>query len=185
MELVAVSCRTLLVVVFAVAVASKLSGAEPFNAFVRSVREFTALAPRRARAAAHLVVGTEAVGAVLLSLPRPAAAIAGFALVGCALGAFTVGMAASRRRGVRVPCRCFGASSHNTGALPLVRNGFLIVVAVTGAAGTALGGQPAAPGGLAVAAGAGLVLGVVMTVLDDIYEVLRDLLPVAAPKGHR
>ncbi|MEV0265426.1 MauE/DoxX family redox-associated membrane protein [Streptomyces sp. NPDC050617] len=184
MELAAVSCRTLLVVVFAVAVVSKLSSAESFSAFVRSVRELAGLSPSRGRAAARLVVGAEAAGAVLLMLPRPRPlTMAGFVLLGCLLGAFTIAMAASLRRGLRVPCRCFGASTSSAGALPLVRNGLLIVAAVTGAAGT-FHGVPTAPGGLAVAAGTGLVLGAVVTVFDDIYEVLRDFLPVAAPKGH-
>ncbi|MFE7117317.1 MauE/DoxX family redox-associated membrane protein [Streptomyces sp. NPDC057654] len=183
MELAAVSCRTLLVVVFAVAVVTKLSSAESFSAFARSVREFAGLSARRGRAAARLVAGAEAAGAVLLVLPRPLT-MAGFALLGCLLGSFTIAMAASLRRGLRVPCRCFGASTSSTGVLPLVRNGFLILVAAIGAAGT-FHGVPTAPGGLAVAVGAGLVLGAVVTVLDDIYEVLRDFLPVAAPKGHR
>jgi hypothetical protein len=70
------------------------------------------------------------------------------------------------------------------GALHLVRNGFLIAVAVTGAVGT-VHGLPEAPGGLAVAVGTGLVLGVVVTVLDDISESLRDSFPNAVRKGQR
>ncbi len=186
MELAAMSCRTLLVVVFTVAVVGKLRSAESFGAFVRSVQGFAALSPRRGRAVARLVAGAEAVGVVLLLLPGPVA-IVGFALVGCLLGAFTLAIGASLRRGVRVPCRCFGASTNNTGPLHLVRNGFLFAVAVAGAVGT-FHGLPQAPGGLAVAVATGLVLGVVVTVLDDISESLRDSFssfPVAVRKGQR
>ncbi|MFD0267452.1 MauE/DoxX family redox-associated membrane protein [Streptomyces sp. NPDC127106] len=184
MELAAMSCRTLLVVVFAVAVVGKASGAESFGAFVRSVQEFVRSAsPSRGRGVAHLVVGAEAVGIVLLLLPAPAA-IAGFALVGCLLGAFTLAIAASLRRGARVPCRCFGASTSNAGPLQLVRNGLLMAAAVTGAVGTS-NGPPEAPGAVAVALATGLVVGVVVTVLDDISELLRDAFPVAARKARR
>ncbi|MFE9355095.1 MauE/DoxX family redox-associated membrane protein [Streptomyces olivaceoviridis] len=183
MELAAMSCRVLLVVVFTVAVVSKLRSAESFGAFVRSVQGFAVLSPPRGRAVACLVTGAEAAGILLLLLPGPVA-FAGFALVGCMLGAFTVAIGASLRRGVRVPCRCFGASSSNAGPLHLLRNGFLIAVAVTGAIGT-FHGLPEASGGLSVAVGTGLVLGVVVTVLDDISESLRDSFPDAVRKGQR
>ncbi|MFB7915971.1 MauE/DoxX family redox-associated membrane protein [Streptomyces sp. NPDC056061] len=183
MEFAAMSCRILLVIVFTVAVVSKLRGTDSFGAFVRSVQGFAVLSPRRGRAVARLVTGAEAAGVVLLLLPGPVA-IAGFALVGCMLGAFTLAIGASLRRGVRVPCRCFGASTSGAGPLHLIRNGFLIAVAVTGAVGTSHG-LPEAPGGLAVAVGTGLVLGVVVTVLDDVSESLRDAFPVAARKTQR
>ncbi|MER6308680.1 MauE/DoxX family redox-associated membrane protein [Streptomyces sp. NPDC001657] len=183
MELAAMSCRVLLVVVFTVAVVSKLRGAESFEAFVRSVQGLTVLSPRRGRATARLVAGAEAAGIVLLLLPGPVV-VAGFALVGCTLAAFTLAIGASLRRGARVPCRCFGASTSSAGLLHLVRNGFLIAVAVTGAAGTSYG-LPQEPGGLAVAVGTGLVVGVVTTVLDDIAESLRDSFPISVRKGQR
>ncbi|WPW27305.1 MauE/DoxX family redox-associated membrane protein [Streptomyces atratus] len=183
MQLAAMSCRVLLVVVFTVAVVSKLRSAESFGAFVRSVQGFAVLSPRRGRAVARLVTGAEVAGVVLLLLPGPVA-IVGFALVGCMLGAFTLAIGASLRRGVPVPCRCFGASTSSAGPRHLVRNGFLIAVAVTGAVGTSHG-LPEVPGGLAVAAGTGLVLGVVVTVLDDISESLRDSFPAAVRKGQR
>ncbi|MFI1379947.1 MauE/DoxX family redox-associated membrane protein [Embleya sp. NPDC020886] len=181
MESAAMACRTLLVVVFAVAVVSKLRSAASFAAFVRSVRAFVALSPRRGRAAARLVAGAEAAAVVLLLSSGPAALV-GFALAGCLLAAFTLAMAASLRRGVRVSCRCFGASATDTGPLQLARNGFLVVVAIIGAVGTSRG-LPDAPGALAVTVGIGLVAGVVVTVLDDISELLRDAFPVAVRKG--
>ncbi|MFF9345726.1 MauE/DoxX family redox-associated membrane protein [Streptomyces sp. NPDC014734] len=181
MELVSWSCRTLLAVVFAIAVAGKLRGAGSFGAFVRSTRELAALSARRGLAVARLVIGAEAVGVVLLLCPGRAA-VAGFALAGCLLAAFTVATGASLRRGVRVPCRCFGSSAGDAGVLHLVRNGFLIAVAVVGAAGTPPG-LPDTAGGLAVAVATGLVLGVVVTVLDDISESLRDSFVVTVRKG--
>ncbi|MEU6370065.1 MauE/DoxX family redox-associated membrane protein [Streptomyces sp. NPDC046931] len=183
MEFAAMCCRILLVVVFAVAVVSKLRSADAFGAFVRSVQGLAALSPHRSRAVARVVAGAEVAGVVLLVLPSRMAMV-GFALVGCLLGAFALAMAASLRRGVRVPCRCFGASTRSTGPLQLVRNGFLMAVAAGGAVGT-VHGLPKSPGGLAVACATGLVLGVVVTNLDDISELLRDAFPVAARKGHR
>ncbi|MGW1892416.1 MauE/DoxX family redox-associated membrane protein [Streptomyces sp. NPDC002004] len=183
MELAAMSCRILLVVVFTVAVVSKIGSAQSFAAFVRSVEQFAVLPPRRGRAAARLVTGAEAAAVVLLLLPGPAA-IAGFALAGCLLAAFTLAIGASLHRGVRVPCRCFGASTSSTGPVHLVRNGFLIAVAVTGAVGT-FHGLPGAPGALATGVGIGLVLGVLVTVLEDVSEALRDSIPVAVRKGQK
>ena len=183
MEFAAMGCRTLLVVVFAVAVVGKLRSAEAFEAFVRSVQGLASLPSRRSRAVARVVAGAEVAGVVLL-VPPTRVAIIGFALVGCMLGAFTLAMAASLRRGMRVPCRCFGASTRSTGPLQLVRNGFLMAVAAGGAVGT-FHGLPQTPGGLAVACGTGLVLGVVVTNLDDISELLCDAYPVAARKGQR
>ncbi|MFE6844634.1 MauE/DoxX family redox-associated membrane protein [Streptomyces sp. NPDC057686] len=184
MELAAMSCRTLLVVVFAVAVTGKAGGAESFGAFVRSVQEFVrSTSPNRGRGVAHLVIGAEVAGTVLLLLPGPAA-VAGFALVGCLLGAFALAIATSLRRGVRVPCRCFGASASSAGPLELVRNGFLMAAAVTGAVGTS-NGLPETTGAVALAVGTGLILGVVVTVLDDISDLLRDAVPVAIWKGRR
>ncbi|MFF7244783.1 MauE/DoxX family redox-associated membrane protein [Embleya sp. NPDC008237] len=181
MELAAMSCRALLWVVLAVAVVSKLHSARSFAAFVRSVRAFAVVPARRARAVGCLVVGAETAGIVLLSSPGPAAFV-GFVLVGCLLAVFTLAMAVSLRRGVRVSCRCFGASAIDTGPLQLGRNGFLIVVAAIGAVG-APHGLPDAPGGLAVTIGIGLITGVTVTVLDDVSELLRDAFPVAARKG--
>ncbi|WP_327287687.1 MauE/DoxX family redox-associated membrane protein [Streptomyces sp. NBC_01198] len=182
MEFVAMSCRILLLVVFTVAVVSKVRSAESFGGFVRSVRGFAALSPSQGRVVARAVIGAEAVVIVLLLLTGPRVTV-GFALAGSVLAVFSLAIGASLRRGARVPCRCFGASTSSSGALGLVRNGFLIAVAVTGAVGTHHGLPPAS--GAVAAAGTGLVLGVVVTVLDDIAESLRDSFPVAVRKGQK
>ncbi|WDN56857.1 MauE/DoxX family redox-associated membrane protein [Streptomyces clavuligerus] len=180
MEIVVLSCRTLLVVVLAVAAMSKIRDAESYAAFTGSVRELTELPARPARTVAAIVVAAEAGAVVLLLAPSPSHR-AGFALAGGLFGAFTVAIAASLRRGVRGRCRCFGASESRLGPVHLVRNALLITVAGTGALG-ASDSLPGAPGGLALAVGTGLVLGVVVTVLDDIGAGLRDAVRIGTEK---
>jgi hypothetical protein len=80
----------------------------------------------------------------------------------------------SVRRGERTPCRCFGKSTTPLGPVHVVRNAFLVCVALLGVTGSLMSGT-AELGGIAVAAVAGLVLGGLIVVLDDIVDLFRPL----------
>ena len=112
------------------------------------------------------------------------AAVAFVAFLGGALllGAFTVGMAISLRRGDRAPCHCFGTRAAPLGAGQVIRNLVLSLVAVVGAA-TALGGPgDVGVAGVAVAAFAGLSAGLLATRLDDLLDLFTSAGDLA---GHR
>jgi hypothetical protein len=165
----AVGCRLLIAVVFLVSVATKLAD---LPAFVESVRGLRVLPAPLARAGAGAVVAAEAAIVLLLAVPVAATGVAGFGVAVAALVAFGAAIALSLRRGRRAPCRCFGRSTTPLGWHHVVRNGALTAVALLGAVATA-GAGPAHPGGLAVAAAAGAVAGLLVTALDDIVALFR------------
>jgi len=78
----------------------------------------------------------------------------------------------SVRRGNTAPCRCFGASSTPLGPRHLVRNALLLAVAAAGLAGVLTPGALELPGTL-VAGAAGLVVGAMITVFDDIADLVK------------
>jgi uncharacterized membrane protein YphA (DoxX/SURF4 family) len=169
----AVVCRVLIAVVFLVSVATKVAD---LPAFVDSVRQLRVVPAPLARACAGVVVVAEAAIVLLLAVPVAATALAGFGLAVAVLVAFGAAITLALRRGRRAPCRCFGRSTVPLGPHHVARNGVLAAVAVLGAVATA-GAGPAHPGGLAVAAVAGAVAGLLVTALDDIVALFR---PTAA-----
>ncbi len=120
-----------------------------------TARGFAALGVPRPWLAARLTPAAEVgVAGGLLVAPAAAGAVA-LAL----LAFFSTFLASRLRRGVRVPCGCFGASArHPLSAADLVRNGLLAL-----AAAVALGeARPRAPSGTALIVGvAGVVAGAV------------------------
>ncbi|MEV1142788.1 MauE/DoxX family redox-associated membrane protein [Micromonospora sp. NPDC049799] len=97
-----------------------------------------------ARPLAVGVVTAEVVTAVTLvaALAVPALAPAGYVLAAALLGAFTAAVAVMIRRGVREPCRCFGATDDPPGPAHLARNVGLTAVAVGGTVLTLGGARP-------------------------------------------
>jgi hypothetical protein len=169
--------RCLIGTVFAVAAVSKVAGRSAFDQFAGSVRGWPLPAAVPVRLVAALVVAAEFAVCVLLG---SGATAAGYALALVLLAGFSTAVAWALIRGVRAPCRCFGASAAPLGARHLVRNAVLAAVAaaglvtsVTGVAGTAPTGRQ--PGGVAVAIAAGLLLGGLVAVLDDIVELFRPM----------
>jgi hypothetical protein len=138
------------------------------------VRELLPLSRTVTRPAALLVVLGEAAVVPLLALPAPAAHRTGLALAAALLGAFAAAIALSLRRGSRTPCRCFGASATPLGPRHVVRNLLLTAGAAAGAVAPA-STAGLHPGGVLSAVFAGLLLGLLVTVLDDLIEALRPL----------
>lgn len=137
MAYVALACRALVGLVFAVSAFSKLRK-------VTAYREFASwLASLPIPLAGNgvlppVLAGAEAAIVVLVAVP--AAAVAGLALAALTLAVLTAGTAVAVSRDARVTCQCFGPSRTPLAARHILRNGFLLTLAVTGALGT--GRQP-------------------------------------------
>jgi hypothetical protein len=181
-DYVVLAARCLVGVVFAVSALTKLRTRTALRDFAGSLGQFGV--PLRRRRPLGLAVGlAEATIPVLLvaALAGDAAAGptaramagAGFGLAAILLAGFTTAIARARRRGVRVPCRCFGASATPLGRQHLVRNGLLLAAVAAGLAGVTIGpAGPADLGGAAVAALAGSVAGALVTVSHDLLDLL-------------
>ena len=143
---IAVLARLSLSAVFLVSAGSKLATAPARGAFAEAVMVFGRVPARWSRVAAGLVVLIElatAVGLCVSPLSRPA--LYGAAVV---LLAFALALAAGLRRGVSMPCGCFGASQAPARPPEIWRNLLLAALALIGAirdgAPTALLAGPAA-----------------------------------------
>ena len=176
----AMGCRILLLVVFAVSAWSKARDRAALLELADSLVTMR-LAPaawRRPAAVALLVA--EALTALLLALPWTGGSVA-FGAALALLLALTGGVAVALHRRVPVGCRCFGGSSTPLAPRHLARNLALVAVAVAGLVSATVGGT-GHPGGLVVAGAAGALLAVLVIVADDI-AALFDTSPVIDRKG--
>ncbi len=150
-----VACQFLIGLVFVAAVLGKVTG---YQDFVDSVRDM-GLQPV-APIAALVLLGEIAVVGLIVVLPS-----AGFTLAALMLLGFAVAVLLSLRRGNTKPCRCFGRSTTPLGRHHVWRNAFLTAIAMLGA----LAGPAAvSPAVAVVAAVAGLVVGGLVVMLDDL-----------------
>ncbi|MEV6827393.1 MauE/DoxX family redox-associated membrane protein [Amycolatopsis sp. NPDC051102] len=163
MEYLRAACAALIAVVFAASSVSKL---RDFRGFARSVPALVPLPARWVTPVSVAVVAAEAGSALLVVVPATAAV--GFLLASALLFAFTAAIAASLRRGRVAPCRCFGVTETPIGPRHLVRNSLLLGLAVLGALAPA---HLPPLAGAAVAAGAGVVVAVLVIAMDDIAVV--------------
>ncbi|GAA2884676.1 methylamine utilization protein MauE [Streptosporangium fragile] len=131
MDYVVIGCRALVGIVFLVSAATKIRPLAS-GEFAASVRRLTGLRGARARPVALGVVLLE--GAVPVLLVVRGLAVPGFVLAGALLAAFSTAILVALRRGVRAPCRCFGAAEIPLGPRHLVRNALLGVAAAASAA---------------------------------------------------
>lgn len=181
MAYVALGCRCMVGLVFAVSVLGKLRGRGSYARFVAATGRLgpgRVLARIPAPAVAAGVIGAEA--AVPALLVAPGTARIGFALAGLLAVVFAVAVLAALRRGDRAPCQCFGGSARPVGGMHLVRNGVLAAAAGLGVASGAVAAGPPEPAGGVLAAVAGAVLAALVVVADDVADLFR---PVAPPDG--
>ncbi|GAA3145440.1 hypothetical protein GCM10010466_40630 [Planomonospora alba] len=165
-----ITCRALLAVVFAVAVAGKVRGRAAFGEFVSSIAVLGVLPRRASAAAAYALTAAEAAAVLLLAWP-PAVPV-GFAAAVGTLAVLTGGVLAALRRGRRVPCRCFGASAAPLGRVHVVRNLVLAALGCAGLAAWAAAGASAPhPAGVALAIAAAGVGALLVVRLDDLMEL--------------
>ncbi len=180
MQYAAIGIRCLVGLVFLASALSKLASTRAQTAFVMSMRDLRILPTGLVRWVASGVIIGELAVCVLLATPSASAVMMGFALTVVLLSVFTAGITIALRRGVRVPCRCFGASRTPLGRWHIGRNAVLVLITCVGALVTP-GAADAQPAGVATAAAAGVALGALVTVLDDVRALFR---PLAAPPGN-
>jgi Methylamine utilisation protein MauE len=164
----ALGCRCLVGIVFAVSAFSKLRSGPAYRAFAAWLAGLPLSSARARQTAAPVIAVAEAAIVVLLALPWTV--LGGFLTATVALAVFTGGTFLAVRRGAGEPCQCFGTSAAPLGFRHAIRNMLLCVAAVAGAA-TASGGL-AHPAGIALSLAAGAGAAVFVLFLDDIAAVL-------------
>jgi methylamine utilization protein MauE len=180
MRYLAVAASAMVGLTFLVASVSKLVGRGALREFVSSVRDLGVLPARAVPPVAVLVVVAELGAWMLIAVPLAATAVAGLVLAIGVLVAVTAGVGSALRRGAQASCRCFGPSGAPLGLRHVVRNTALVCVAAVGVVAWDRAGHAPA-GGVAVAVAAGLLLGGVVTVLDDLIDLFR---PVSRGTRH-
>jgi hypothetical protein len=169
----ALACRVAIGLAFAVSGISKVAGRRAFAEFVASVGTLARVPPGWRAPLAGVVVALELAVPVALLTPAAAGALV---LAAGLLVAFSAAVWSALRHRTVTRCRCFGPTSAPLGPLHLVRNGLLLAVAALGAALLlAAPTGPADPGGLVVAAAAGVVLAAVLIRVDDLLSILTPL----------
>ncbi|MEU4265996.1 MauE/DoxX family redox-associated membrane protein [Streptomyces sp. NPDC025273] len=169
---VEIGMRCLIGAVFLISFLGKVSGPGKFAAFIKSVHGMRIVPSRAARPVARVVLAAEASVCLLLAVPAAAGALAGFTVSAALLVSFALAITLSVRRGVRAPCRCFGASAVPLRSWHAVRN-LLLTACAAGGAVAATGNGQAHVGGAALAVFGGLLLGVLVTLLDDLFDLFR------------
>jgi hypothetical protein len=163
MAFAAPACQGLLVVVFLASAAGKLHGRRSLRAFADSLVSLRLVRPGTALPVALAVAAAEAAAAVLLVSSRTA----GFAVAVALMAVLTAGVGVVLARGTAAPCRCFGASVTPLSARHLARNALLTAVAVTGLLAPGGAAQP----GAVIATAAGVLAGILVTILDDVVAL--------------
>jgi uncharacterized membrane protein YphA (DoxX/SURF4 family) len=153
-----VAVRCLLCCVLLVSTSTKL---RDFPAFLTWLRRLRMVPERRIRQVGVLMTAIEAVTCVLVLLD-----LAGLVLAAVTMAFFAGATGYLVRRGITVPCRCFGAATAPMGMVEVARNSLLALVATAAAV---VSPQPVPPVPaiiLAVLLGGGV--GLVVTRLEDV-----------------
>jgi hypothetical protein len=165
MVYIALTCRCLVGIIFAVSAFSKLRSGSAFRAFAAWLADFGL--PLAGRGSAVVLAGAEAALVPLITLPWTAAA--GLALAAGAAALFAAGTLMIVRRGAKVSCRCFGASAAPLGLAHVARDAVLCVAAAVGAAGAGSAGARAP--GIVLSVVVAVVLAAFVLFLDDLTEL--------------
>lgn len=174
---VVIGCGGLLIITFVLSAASKVRSRAAFAEFVTATRQLLAMP---AVPAAPVAVGVAAAESVLPLLVF-ALPVAGFPLSAVLLSAFGGAVTRAVRRGVRQPCRCFGASAAPLGYRHAVRAAVLCAVALLGTVAAVAGGvrtgagllTTVQAGGAALALFAAAMCAVLIVRLDDLVDLAR------------
>jgi hypothetical protein len=176
----AIASRTVLVIVFLLSASSKVRSRGAFAEFVASLVSLTGLPTQRAPAVAAVVATGEMTVVVLMFVPAPPVALAGFLLAAFLLAAFTVAIINAIRRAVLVPCRCFGGSTNPIRPTDGVRNLILMGVAGVGCANLRIWPIPIPLGSLLITVFAAGVVSWWLINLADVKWLVGST-PVVAP----
>ncbi|MFF4412673.1 MauE/DoxX family redox-associated membrane protein [Streptosporangium sp. NPDC001559] len=175
MQYLAIGLRCVVGAVFLISSTGKLIGRDTFGDFVASIRDMHLVPPASARSVARIVLGAELATWLLLATPTPVTGVAGFVVAAGLLAVFAVVVVLVVRRGTRAACRCFGASAVPMGPRQAVRNVILAAVAVIGVIGTLTPQKGLETAGVLIAVLGGTMLGVLVTALDDIFELFQPM----------
>ncbi|MGN9907511.1 MauE/DoxX family redox-associated membrane protein [Phytohabitans sp. LJ34] len=161
-------CQAVIAGVFLLAVSAK---ARRPAEWVSSVDAMGIVPAKWTRLVAHAVLVSEAATVILVATP-PTAPI-GLTSAAALLSIFTAGIARTLRRGNRMACHCFGASTTPLGLPHVMRNlillalcGLGLVTAVSGA------GTPPDAAGVALALAAGAVTALFISRMADIASMV-------------
>lgn len=166
---IALGCRCLIGIVFAVSAASKLRNRAAFTRFASWLAGLSAL-PFRGRRSAVTITLSETVVVVLVGLPWTVAY--GLVLAALALAVLATGVLLVARSGASESCQCFGVSADPLGFPHVIRNVALCGVAAAGAVSAALAGSASPrPAGAALALGIALAAALCTVYLDDLLEL--------------
>ncbi|MEU7487005.1 MauE/DoxX family redox-associated membrane protein [Streptomyces sp. NPDC042319] len=180
MHYLAIGLRCLVGVVFLISSLSKL-GPSSHREFRASLRAMRLLPDRLTAPAAVCVVSGELGLVICLAAPSRLLVVAGFAVAGLLLLVFSGAIAVLLRRGNNRPCRCFGSSATALAPHHVLRNVLLAAAAATGAFASTAARGPLEWAGVLVAVCAGVALGGLVTVLDEIASLFRPGGAVPAP----
>ena len=164
----ALICRTVVGLVFAVSAFSKLRNGTAYREFASWLASVPVPLARK-RALPPVLAGAEAATVVLVAVP--ATAVAGLVLAVLTLAALTAGTAVAVRRGARVTCQCFGPSRTELAPHHVVRNGFLLVLALAGlavAGAFSAGAADLRPAAIGLSLWAAVALATFVVFLDDV-----------------
>ncbi|MBF8191045.1 hypothetical protein ITP53_36120 [Nonomuraea sp. K274] len=191
----------LLVVVFTASSLAKVSRAEAFRSFAASIHALRIVPARGVTATAGVVVAVEIVTTGLLLTPWSPA---GLVLAASALAVFAVVAVVTRRRGLAVPCNCFGPGPRGRrggsfrgaavegrgrplGIPHAVRNTILAGVAVAGLPAGPLGIPDSEAGwvGAGLAGAAALVCATVVLRFEDVVALFGQAPGASGVRGPR
>jgi hypothetical protein len=168
--------------VFGASAASKVRSGESRRAFVESLRPLCLLPDRLVRPVAVAVTCVEigiflglswgASGLVAGVAGTPAVVVASLVLAVGLLVVLTGGIALALARGTTATCACFGASDQSLSRRHVIRNGVLLLAALTGAVATNfIPVGHVEPLGVALAGVSGTVAALVLVRLDDLIDL--------------
>jgi hypothetical protein len=166
-----VALRTVLTVVFGLALVSKVRSRAAFAEFAGSLGDIGWLRGRLQAVASAAIAVAEA--AVVTLLLVPAAVSWGFGASTLLLAAFTLTTASAVARGDRVRCRCFGAGHGQIGPAQLVRNVVLIALSAAGLALAPASHRGPGAAALVLAVGLALLAGLALVRWDDLARLVR------------
>jgi hypothetical protein len=163
MAYAALTCRALISLVFAVSAFTKIRNVTAYREFASWLASLPVpLAGKRVLP--PVLAGAEAAIVVLVAIP--AVAVAGLILAALTMAALTAGTAVAISRGAQVGCQCFGPSRAPLAVRHVLRNGFLLVVALAGGVGA--GGVAMRPAGIALSLLAAVAAATFVVFLDDL-----------------
>lgn len=168
MGYLALACRCLIGVVFAVSAFGKLRSGSAFRDF----RSWLSGLPVPLTRSHPVLLATAMAAAEVTIVPLaalPWTARAALVLAALVLAFFTAGTVLAVARGTEAPCQCFGASSSPLGRRHIIRNAGLCVAACVGALSAPTGESPLAATLLSTIIG--LAGALVVAFLDDLVSL--------------